>query len=127
MGAGRFGIAVGCAVLVNSGGKWQKGVVEHISTTACPGAAQIRVDGKVVLVCPWQFPQLLRPDTAPTPAQQLPTSSMRSDITVTDPVPVAPPAKGAGKGGKDRPEVEIVKGNCSTCISLPFGIRVGRR
>merc|ERR1712232_204071 len=107
--------------------------VEHISTTACPGAAQVRVDGTVVLVCPWQFSQLLRPDAAPTMDQQL-TGSMRSDATVTTPVPVAPQAtkgkgkgydKGMSKGGKVRQQVPEAKGTCGTAC-LPF-FRRGRQ
>jgi len=94
--AGRFGIAVGCPVHVNCAGAWKNGVVEHISTTACPGAAQIRVDGNVVLVCPWQFSQLLRPDASNSHTPTLPADPMR---TVLNPVPILPPtAKASGKG-----------------------------
>jgi len=96
--AGRFGIAVGSPVHVNCAGAWKNGIVEHISTTACPGAAQIRVDGNVVLVCPWQFSQLLRPDERNSRTPTLPADPMK---TVLNPVPILPPTAKASSKGKD--------------------------
>jgi len=63
--AGRLGYAKGVPVLVKVDGEMRGGVVEHISTTLCPGAAQVRYQAdegeKTVLVCPWQFTAMLRP------------------------------------------------------------------
>jgi serine/threonine protein kinase len=124
--AGRFGIAVGSPVLVNAAGAWKKGVVEHISTSACPGAAQVRVDRTAMLVCPWQFQTLLRPDTEPSPGQQ-PNPLTQSLATVTDPVPPPPQAKGKGKGyekgGKSRREVpEANASSGKKCGIFPTGM-----
>ncbi|CAE7825899.1 gpx1 [Symbiodinium necroappetens] len=67
--AGRGGYAVGCRVRVFVDGGWHPGEVKHISTSMCPGAVQVHFrrggDAKgeeAILVCPWQFQQLLRPD-----------------------------------------------------------------
>jgi len=63
--AGQNGYAKGAAVLVYVDEKWREGIVEHVSTTLCPGAVQVRykaADGeKPILICPWKFAALLRP------------------------------------------------------------------
>lgn len=63
--AGKGGYATGMRVQVFNEGEWATGTVERISGTLCPGAAQVHfVQGgleKAVLVCPWQFPEVLRP------------------------------------------------------------------
>jgi len=107
--------------------------MEHISANSCPGAAQVRVGAHAMLVCPWQFPELLRPDTEPSAEQQLP-DDLKSIATVNPPPepepreeaksegPQAKPAKGKGKGkeaGRGRQEVEEAKGSCSACVVGP--------
>jgi hypothetical protein len=78
--AGRLGYTKGSRVLVFAEGQKREGVVEHISTTLCPGGVQVRYksdDGdKMVLIPPWQFAELLRP------ALQEPLSVERSIITM---------------------------------------------
>merc|ERR1719247_1443934 len=65
--AGKQGYAVGSRVTVNAQGTWFPGIVEHISTTVCPGALHVRYkngEGKDlrVLILPWHFQHCLRPD-----------------------------------------------------------------
>merc|ERR1719329_108268 len=63
--AGERGYAAGAPVQVYVEGAWFLGKIKRISTTMCPGAAQVHfVDGgleRALLVCPWQFQKLLRP------------------------------------------------------------------
>lgn len=66
--AGRGGYAVGVPVQVLVEGSWHKGKVKRVSTTLCPGAVQVHYTEEgtngsetAVLICPWQFPELLRP------------------------------------------------------------------
>jgi serine/threonine protein kinase len=78
--AGRLGYAKGSPVLVRAEGQWREGVVDHISTMLCPGAAQVRFQGEqgatLILVPPAQFTELLRP------ALKVPNSLERSVITM---------------------------------------------
>lgn len=80
--AGRQGYAKGSDVVVHAEGQWHNGRVEHISTTACPGALQVvyQVDKvqKTTLVCPWQFTADLRP------RQQEPPSGEQSRVTLDE-------------------------------------------
>lgn len=65
--AARLGYVRGSTVQVFQNGAWHKGWVVHISSTACPGAVQVAycTKGKAtdaqILICPWQFQELLRP------------------------------------------------------------------
>lgn len=119
--AGSMGFAVGSRVLFNSGGSWKKGVVEHISTTSCPGAAQVQLnDGNGVLVCPWQFRDMLRPDAQAAPSAQAPVYNPAATIGDAS-VPVArinsKAAAGYGQNGQGRRrEVPEAKGKCATAF-----------
>jgi hypothetical protein len=66
--AGRGGYAVGVRVQILADGEWRRGVVQHISTSLCPGAAQVHYrlgdEDMAILVCPWQFADVLRPAPA---------------------------------------------------------------
>jgi len=77
--AGRLGYAKGASVHVQVGGQMREGKVEHISTTLCPGAAQVRYKApegeKTMLVCPWEFATTLRPCLQEAPGAE------RSEIT----------------------------------------------
>merc|ERR1712136_276578 len=63
-------------VLVESA--WITGRIERISSTMCPGAAQVHYvdDGreKAILVCPWEFPTTLRPVPHETGRTDLPAT-----------------------------------------------------
>jgi len=63
--AARNGFPKGSEVLIFVNDKWCEGIVEEISTSRCPGAAQVLYeddDGEdLALICPWQFAQFLRP------------------------------------------------------------------
>lgn len=78
--AGKLGYCKGVPVLVLVEGKWCTGKVEHISTALCPGALQVRYDvgenHNTVLICPWNFPTMLRP------FQQEPPNGERSRVTL---------------------------------------------
>jgi serine/threonine protein kinase len=80
--AGRLGYAKGSDVVVHAEGQWHNGRVEHISTTACPGALQVRYEAdevlKTTLVCPWQFTTSLRP------RQHQPPTGEQSRVTLDD-------------------------------------------
>jgi len=77
--AGRLGYAKGASVFVQVDGEMREGQIEHISTTLCPGAAQVRYKAdhgeRCTLVCPWEFATILRP------AMSEPLSTERSKIT----------------------------------------------
>lgn len=79
--AGRGGYAAGVAVHILVDGVWHKGRVEHISTTLCPGAAQVHFENggalQAALICPWQFPERLRPDVTAQYSAPLAMQTMR--------------------------------------------------
>lgn len=76
--AGRGGYAVGMMVQVLVESAWITGRIERISSTMCPGAAQVHYvdDGreKAILVCPWEFPTTLRPVPHETGRTDLPAT-----------------------------------------------------
>jgi len=102
--AGKGGYGAGVRVQVKVDGGWHVGIVRHISTTLCPGAVQVhfRAGGgpeeRAVLICPWQFQELLRPAAPdvrePTPP---PFSTMvfpaagAAALAASHPVAWAPP------------------------------------
>jgi serine/threonine protein kinase len=92
--AGRLGYAKGTSVFVQVDGQMREGKVEHISTTLCPGAAQVRYKSdqgeKTTLVCPWEFATTLRP------SMREPLSCERSKIT--NPGEDVEPGKAKPKG-----------------------------
>mmetsp|Transcript_101248 Transcript_101248/g.179879 ORF Transcript_101248/g.179879 Transcript_101248/m.179879 type:complete len:699 (+) Transcript_101248:35-2131(+) len=63
--AGRGGYGVGVRVLVKWQGQSLVGEVKHVSTSLCPGAVQVHFmlkgEEQALLICPWQFPEMLRP------------------------------------------------------------------
>lgn len=65
--AGRLGYALNCGVNVLIQGQWLPGYVKVISESICPGALNICFKDEAgqiqeVLVCPWHFEHLLRPN-----------------------------------------------------------------
>lgn len=111
--AGRKGYAVGLPVLVQAQGAWKPGVVEHISTTVCPGAVHVlfRTDeGKEhrVLILPWHFEVFLRPN----PQGIAPTAGKGNGKGKGG------QAKGQGKGkGQKGPAPDAEKQKCCCTIS----------
>lgn len=73
--AAQKGFPKGAEVVILINDEWCEGIVQEISTTRCPGAAQVLYeddDGeKLVLVCPWQFAQVLRPRQWQEPRRSL--------------------------------------------------------
>jgi len=63
--AGRGGYGVGVRVTVKWQGRSYIGEVKHVSTSLCPGAVQVHFmlngEEQAILICPWQFPEMLRP------------------------------------------------------------------
>lgn len=116
--AGRGGYAVGCRVRVFVDGGWHPGEVKHISTSMCPGAVQVHFrrggDAKgeeAILVCTWQFQQLLRPDPGAI------TKDERMG-TLIFPEQAPPPKTSPSKGSRTpastpaRKEVPVAKQKC---------------
>jgi len=64
--AGQGGYRSGMHVEVLVQGTWRRGVIKRISTSICPGAVEVNVEGGKgeMFICPWQFSQLLRPAAA---------------------------------------------------------------
>ncbi|CAE8605014.1 unnamed protein product, partial [Polarella glacialis] len=142
--AGRGGYALGVRVLVNIAGAWHLGTVKQISTTLCPGAVQVHfqsglaqgnVEDQAVLVCPWQFADLLRPapgeDSAATrsaasfPTMVFPTDTgaryagpplsgtpiKEEEVSLSSPLG-SPESGGSGGQGLRRKEAPVAKVKC---------------
>eukprot|EP00928_Gymnodinium_smaydae_P042456 TRINITY_DN2858_c0_g3_i2.p1 TRINITY_DN2858_c0_g3~~TRINITY_DN2858_c0_g3_i2.p1 ORF type:complete len:747 (-),score=161.88 TRINITY_DN2858_c0_g3_i2:284-2524(-) len=102
--AGRGGYGVGVCVLVFVEGVWRPGRVKKVSTTLCPGALQVHFHDdsgeKAVLVCPWQFSDLLRPDTngGLPPEPPLPTMVFHLLPTEQEVLPSVSPSAATAQG-----------------------------
>lgn len=115
--AGRGGYAIGCRVRVLVDGGWHPGEVKHISTSMCPGAVQVHFrrggDAKgeeAILVCPWQFQQLLRPDPGAVTKEE----RMGTLIFPEQAPPKTSPSKGSRTPASTpaRKEVPVAKQKC---------------
>lgn len=121
--AGRGGYAIGAAVQVKLDNAWHNGRVMHVSTTLSPGALQVHfrpqgsAEESAVLICPWQFADLLRPVPTFHAEQPLTFRTMvfvQPPSVAPTPVPVVPNVAGqAARSSSRLAQVPVViQANC---------------
>eukprot|EP00930_Biecheleria_cincta_P085365 TRINITY_DN74760_c0_g1_i1.p1 TRINITY_DN74760_c0_g1~~TRINITY_DN74760_c0_g1_i1.p1 ORF type:complete len:651 (+),score=136.12 TRINITY_DN74760_c0_g1_i1:207-1955(+) len=121
--AGRRGYGVGVGVLVYVDNVWHRGEVKHVSTSVCPGAVQVHFvlagQEQAVLVCPWQFADMLRPAPragqaeAPFPTMVFDEQQQASPPLVPSPIHErSSTASGSDKTPSNRRVAPVVKARC---------------
>eukprot|EP00931_Biecheleriopsis_adriatica_P119884 TRINITY_DN9505_c0_g1_i1.p1 TRINITY_DN9505_c0_g1~~TRINITY_DN9505_c0_g1_i1.p1 ORF type:complete len:821 (+),score=163.26 TRINITY_DN9505_c0_g1_i1:238-2463(+) len=143
--AGRGGYGKGSQVLVLVDNAWHRGKVKHVSTGLCPGAVQVHFhqsgQEQAVLVCPWQFADMLRPDTSAATVSKVGSPDFPTMVFGEEKAPLAnspqhlPPmqerspatatasskdkkAASSSPGQKQIQEVEAVPKNMGACNAI---------